>query len=145
MLKNAPILKPIKVITQNANNATIENSVRSIALSAPTITQNVNSTITAPISSNSSRDDFQTKSIDAATDWIISDFNLLSCDFNNDLKFISGNLFDLNFNYKLFRTLNYTCLLLEARNLLSSSQLSQENKYFLLKVNYWLHFLDLNE
>jgi hypothetical protein len=52
-------------------------------------------------------------------DWVLSEFNLLSNDFNSSLAFIAGNLFDLNFNYKLNKTLNMCsskCFLMETRN-----------------------------
>jgi len=51
-------------------------------------------------------------------DWVLSEFNLLSNDFNSSLAFIAGNLFDLNFNYKLNKTLNISskCFLMETRN-----------------------------
>ena len=49
-------------------------------------------------------------------DWILSDFNLLSNDFNNELTFISGNMFDLNFTYRLSRILNNNCFLMKLRH-----------------------------
>lgn len=50
-------------------------------------------------------------------DWVLSEFNLLSNDFNSDLAFISGNLFDLNFNYKTSKVLNQKCFLMKFRNI----------------------------
>lgn len=49
-------------------------------------------------------------------DWVLSEFNLLSNDFNSELAFISGNLFDLNFSYKFTKFINYKCLLMQSRN-----------------------------
>lgn len=64
-------------------------------------------------------------------DWVLSDFNLKSDDFSNELSFISGNLFDLNFNYKLCRVLNFNCFLLQNR----FDQSKQKNEKFILKVS----------
>ena len=49
-------------------------------------------------------------------DWVLSEFNLLSNDFNSDLAFISGNLFDLNFSFKFVRFINYKCFLMTSRH-----------------------------
>ncbi|CAF0947715.1 unnamed protein product [Brachionus calyciflorus] len=48
-------------------------------------------------------------------DWILSDFNLKSEDFNNELSLILGNIFDLSFNYKILKILNENCLLVKSR------------------------------
>lgn len=52
----------------------------------------------------------------AFNDWILSDFNLVSNDFNNELKLISGNLFELSFHYKLAKVLNANCFLMKQRH-----------------------------
>ena len=72
-------------------------------------------------------------------DWILSDFNLVSNDFNNELSFISGNLFDLSFNYKLVRLINDKCFLMKLRHATSDSNGNNSdtntNEYFFLKVS----------
>jgi hypothetical protein len=76
-------------------------------------------------------------------DWILSDFNLLSNDFNNELSFISGNLFDLNFTYKLSSVLNNNCLLMKLRHKKQSItepanyMVQMDEDKYLLKVNYF--------
>ena len=61
-------------------------------------------------------------------DWVLSEFNLLSNDFNSDLAFIAGNMFDLNFNFKICKTLNnHKCFVMKSRN-------PNLNSKFVLKV-----------
>jgi hypothetical protein len=71
--------------------------------------------------------------------WILSEFNLVSNDFNNELALISGDLFDLNYNYELHKILSKSCLLMKLRHPSSKSNdetshsNSQSNR-FVLKV-----------
>lgn len=74
-------------------------------------------------------------------DWILSDFNLVSNDFNNELSFIAGNLFDLSFNYKLVRLLNDKCFLVRTKSHQTNDESDSnngannaENEFYLLKV-----------
>jgi hypothetical protein len=76
-------------------------------------------------------------------DWILSDFNLVSNDLNNELTFITGNMFDLNFTYKISRILNNSCFLMKLRHpmkkidqSITESELksSIESEEFLIKV-----------
>lgn len=60
-------------------------------------------------------------------DWILSDFNLSSNDFNSELTFISGSIIDLDFSYQLRRTLNANCLLMKERD----SQTTTSKNYVL--------------
>lgn len=72
-------------------------------------------------------------------DWILSDFNLVSNDFNNELSFISGNLFDLSFNYKLVKLLNENCFLMRLRHQTTNNATDSINdELYLLKVNQLL-------
>ena len=64
-----------------------------------------------------------------ANDWILSDFNLNSTDFNSQLSLISGNLFDLNFTYQICKVLNTNCLLMKER-----SDKTDNPKNYILKV-----------
>lgn len=75
-----------------------------------------------------------------ANDWILSDFNLSSNDFNSQLTLISGNLFDLNFTYQLFRVLNVNCLIMKER-----SDKSVNSKKYILKVSiFYIEFCSLD-
>lgn len=67
-------------------------------------------------------------------EWVLEDFNLKSIDFCNELSFISGSLFDLSFNFKLCRVLNFNCFLLQSR----SNQSSQKSQKFILKVRHFI-------
>jgi hypothetical protein len=67
-------------------------------------------------------------------DWILSDFNLLSNDFNNELSLISGTLFELNFNYKLYKVLSPNCMLVKQRQATTGQPVKQfGNQKFVLK------------
>ena len=74
------------------------------------------------------------------TDWELSDFNLKSSDFNEELNFLCGNLFDLNFNYMICRILNYKCFLLKYRHGTGNTANNLENERFILKVRLVLFF-----
>jgi hypothetical protein len=83
-------------------------------------------------------------------DWILSDFNLVSNDLNNELTFITGNMFDLNFTYKISRILNNSCFLMKLRHPMkkidqsfteSELKSSIESEEFLIKVNEYLNLL----
>lgn len=74
-------------------------------------------------------------------DWVISDFNLLSQDFNNELSILAGKLFDLSFNFKLIKVLNNNCFLMKTRHptKIGSNSTPDKIQYFLLKVNFNLN------
>ena len=66
-------------------------------------------------------------------DWVVSEFNLTSNDFNNELQLISGTLFDLDYNYQVCRRLQLAdCLLMKQRHLQAHDQ---PGKRFILKVH----------
>lgn len=65
-------------------------------------------------------------------DWILSDFNLNSNDFNSELTLISGTLIDLDFAYQLTRVLNSNCLLMKKRDIRIES-----SKNYVLKVLFF--------
>ena len=73
-------------------------------------------------------------SVKLLNDWVLNDFNLKSEDFCNELSFISGSLFDLSFNFKLCRILNFNCFLLQTR----FNHTGQKHQKFILKV--WKNF-----
>ncbi len=96
---------------------------------------------------NSGKDEEFPKASETNTlnDWILSDFNLLSNDFNNELTFISGNMFDLNFTYKISRILNSSCFVMKLRHPMKKIDQSisesdfmssaESNEEFLVKVS----------
>lgn len=75
-------------------------------------------------------------------EWILSDFNLVSYDFNNELSFISGNLFDLSFNYKLVRLITDSCFLMRLRHQpavtanesTNNTESNNSTEFYILKV-----------
>ena len=99
------------------------------------------------IQNNSGKDEEFPKASETNTlnDWILSDFNLLSNDFNNELTFISGNMFDLNFTYKISRILNSSCFVMKLRHPMKKIDQSisesdfissaESNEEFLVKVS----------
>ena len=100
---------------------------------------------------NSSSEDYPKPSDpNALNDWILSDFNLLSNDFNNELTFICGNLFDLNFTYKMSRILNNKCFIVKLRHPMKKIDQSstsddlnasqEENDEFVVKVSHFLMY-----
>lgn len=104
-------------------------SMRQLSSLSVTETSNKSSAAVSPVmESSNSNSNF-------INEWILSDFNLVSHDFNRELSFISGNLFDLNFNYKFVGLVNESCFLMKLRHPVNDSSDSlNEDQFYLLKV-----------
>ncbi len=124
------ILRPTSILTPTKNSQSnllkVEQKKKgpSKTITSPTKEkQNINETVAAQGAQSSS-----------VSDWDMSDFNLMTYDFNNELKFMNGNLTDLNSMYKLVKILNCNCFLLQLRRAAGTSNQTQNEKY-VLKVS----------
>jgi hypothetical protein len=78
--------------------------------------------------------DAATAELNIVNGWILSEFNLVSNDFNNELALISGELFDLNYNYQLDKVLSKSCLLMKLRHPSNDGDEMNRSLQFVLKV-----------
>lgn len=86
------------------------------------------------VCANTSKSNNETSNSNYLNDWILSDFNLLSYDFNNELSILTGKLFDLSFNFKFVKTISNKCFLMKFRHQTNSTtSVTKKQSEFLLK------------